>query len=432
MGFKSSIFNPLRIGRSAVAVTAALAMTCMLGSAAGAAELVPQTKFRLKVVQWVPVKSSYEEWGALGGEFTVGNNGDITLPVVGHLSTNGMDTDAFGEEVAKRIQKQTGLVSKPEVSIAIVEYPPVYVTGNVVKPGEYKYREGMTVMQAIALGGGQRRLDDDASLKMLNDIKSQNDEILLATARIARLQAEIDGADKITFPDVSQIDISGAAQGVFDREKILFDARVEELDRQTKSLTELRDLFNAEINVLQQKQAANDEAVKSAEKELQGVSTLVDKGFAVAARKSEMQRVVSSMKSDSLDQATAIMRARQGIAEATRNLDGLEDRRRSDAAADLQASKALLEQTKLKRDMTQRLLFQAMTQSPDASDGQAKVSYTIIRYADGKASSMDASDVTVLLPGDVVNVSQERTNDPAEQPKAANKKQAGVKKTVSQ
>jgi len=432
MDFKGSIFNPLRIARSAVTVGVALTLACALGSAANAAELVPQTKFRLKVVQWVPVKSAYEEWGALGGEFTVGTNGDITLPVVGHLSTNGMDSDSFGEEVANRIQKQTGLVSKPEVSITIVDYPPIYVTGSVASPGEYKYREGITVMQAIALSGGQRRLDDEASIKMFSEIRSQNDEILLVTARIARLEAELDGAEKVTFPDVSQIDMTGAAQGVFERERILFEARMEEIDRQTKSLMELRDLFNAEINVLQQKQSSNDEAVKNAEKELQGVSTLVDKGFAVAARKSEMQRIVASMKSDSLDQATAIMRARQGIAEATRNLDGLQDRRRSDAAADLQTSKAQLEQIKLKREVTQRLLFQPAPQSSDALDVPAAISYTITRNADGKMSTLEASDLTLLLPGDVLKVTQQRPDDSAKQPKAASKKQASANKTVSQ
>lgn len=426
MGFKSSIFNSIRMGRATIAATATLALACAMGAtAANAAELVPQTKFRLKVVQWIPVKSAYEEWAALGGEFTVSNDGNITLPVVGQISITGMNTEAFADEMADRLQKKTGLVNKPEVSIEIVEYPPIYVTGNVATPGEYKYREGMTVMQAIALGGGPRRIaDDEASIQLLSNMRTQNDEVLLATARIARLEAELDNADKITFPDVSNIDVTGSAQGVFLRERILFDARIEEISRQTKSLMELRDLFNAEIAVLEQKRTANDDAVKNAEKELQGVASLVDKGFAVASRKSEMERVVSGMKSDSLDQTTAIMRARQGVAEATRNLEGLQDRRRSEAAADLQASKSQLEQARARRDLTQRLLFQSLTLSPEGSSPVP--SYNIIRNVDGEVSKLDATETTVLLPGDVVSmVPQVSDNSSVPQ-------ETSTKKTVSQ
>lgn len=434
MGIKGSTFDSLRIRRSAIVIASALAFACALETAAMAAELVPQTKFRVKVVQWIPVKSAYEEWTALGGQFTVSNNGNIALPVVGQISAKGMDTEAFADEVANRLQKKTGLVNKPEVSIEIVEYPPVYVTGNVMTPGEYKYREGMTVMQAVALGGGPKRLaDEETTVKLLSDLRTQSDTILLETARIARLQAEINGEDQVTFPDVAQLDASGEASGVFERERILFEARVEELNRQTKSLQELRDLFEAEIKVLEQKRAANDEAVQRAEKELQGVSTLVDKGFAIAARKSEMERVVTSMKSDSLDQTTAIMRARQGAAEATRNLEGLTDRRRSEAAADLQTAKSNLDQSRAKRDMAQRLLLQSMMPMSGTGDNSlSTVAYSIIRNVDGSAKTLDATEITALLPGDVLNVTQEMTSQANAQSKSGDTKKTNSQKSVSQ
>lgn len=425
MGFKQNVFrNTTRAFLAAAALFAALPM-------AHAADLVPQTKFRVKIIQWMPVKSAYEQWDALGGEFIVSTNGDVTLPVVGQLKAASIDTETLANEIAERLQKKTGLVTKPDVSVEIVEYPPVYVVGDVTTPGQYTYREGMTVMQAVALGGGTRRSDGASVLQLLSDMRAQNDEVLLNTARIARLEAELNGADKVTFPDVSQIDPMGMMQGVFQREQILFDARAEELARQSKSLEELRDLFNAEIEVLNQKRESSDQAVKNAEKELAGVSSLVDKGFAVASRKSEMERVVSSFKSDSLDQSTAIMRARQGVAEATRNLDALRDRRRSDAAADLQTSKAQLEQAKVRRDLTQRLLFEAMgTTNFDPASRDNLLAYTIVRNVKGKPESFEATEITQLQPGDVINAKFKREPGPADEASLTTGKAA--RKQVSQ
>ncbi len=406
--------NSIRVGRSAIAVTAAIALACIMGaSAATAAELTPQTKLRMKVVQWIPVKSAYEEWGALGGEFTVSSTGEIALPVVGQFAVSGMDTEAFAKEVATRLQKQTGLVNKPEVSIEIVEYPPVYVAGDVTSPGEYKYREGMTVMQALAVAGGERRGINDSTetLRLVSDLRGSSDEIVRATARIARLQAEQDGADDVTFPSIPEADTLGAADEIFQRERILFKARIEELERQTKSLTELRDLFNQEIAVLEQKREASEQGEASAQKELAGVSSLVDKGFAVAARKSEMERVVNGYKTDALDQTTAIMRARQGVAEATRNLDSLQDRRRSDAAREMQDAKAALTQTKLKRDTAQRLLSDLMVQATPDGSNRASLKLSIVRTVDNKATQIDADETTMLQPGDVVSAKISSTGD---------------------
>ncbi|MCO5062880.1 MAG: polysaccharide biosynthesis/export family protein [Rhizobiaceae bacterium] len=408
MAIKGSIFKSFRTGKMA-ATALAVGLACSFGTVfADAAELVPQTRFRLKIVQWMPVKSAYEQWDALGGEFVVSSGGSVSLPVVGPITVSGIDSEALATEIADRLQKKTGLVSKPEVTIEIISYPPIYVTGNIAKPGEFPYREGITVTQAVALSGGPRhQLEDADSIKLLSEIKSKNDEILLATARIARLDAELNGADHIEFPDAGKAGMSEAAAGVFERERILFEVRMEELDRQTKSLKELRDLFTAEIGVLEQKRSANEQAVKNAEKELAGVATLVDKGFAVAGRKSEMERVVAGMRSDTLDQTTAIMRARQGIAEATRNIDSMQDRRRSDAAAELQDWKANLERAQTERDVAQRLLFQMLGNAPVPGQSlDETVAYLITREVDGKQSSVDATGSTMLRPGDVLNVTQ--------------------------
>ncbi|WP_204313258.1 hypothetical protein, partial [Klebsiella michiganensis] len=87
---------------------------------------------------------------------------------------------------------------------------------------------------------------------------------------------------------------------------------------QTKSLSDLRELFTAEINVLEEKNKSADLGIAAAERELNNVKTLVDKGLAIASRQSDLERALADYRGQRLDQVTAIMRARQNITEATR------------------------------------------------------------------------------------------------------------------
>jgi len=49
----------------------------------GESLIVPNTKLRVSVIQWMPTKGVFEPWSALGGEFMVAEDGQVRLPVVG-------------------------------------------------------------------------------------------------------------------------------------------------------------------------------------------------------------------------------------------------------------------------------------------------------------------------------------------------------------
>ncbi len=72
--------------------------------------------------------------------------------MAGPISVAGKEPDAVAGEIATLIQTKLGLVAAPSTRVEVVEYPPIYVAGDVAAPGEYKYRPGMTVVQALALG----------------------------------------------------------------------------------------------------------------------------------------------------------------------------------------------------------------------------------------------------------------------------------------
>lgn len=392
-------------GMSAAALAAALLVP--LPARAADTPLAPQTKLRVTVVQWMPMKGAYEQWTALGGEFTVGSDGTVTLPVVGAVPVNEAGSTALADEISKRLQASIGMVDKPNTTVEIVEFPPVYVVGDVKTPGSYAYRAGMNVLQALALGGGEMRAGlthTQDQIKIVGELRGLESEILRVSARIARLRTEMDGGREIDFgPEPAEAASRALAGEIQTQERMILSTRANELDRQAKSLNELRELLNAEIQVLEQKIVATDQGVAAVERELKGVTTLVQKGIAVASRQSDLERNLASYRADRLDQVTAVMRARQGVAEATRNLDGLQDKRQTDIASELQKEQAALEQAQLRKDVTQRLLLELLASSPSGS-GDDAASFAIVRQRDGRAVELPAEEATALRPGDVVKV----------------------------
>ena len=68
------------------------------------------------------------------------------------------------------------VIDPEEITVDIAEYRPVYVSGDVSKPGELAFRLGMTVRQAVALAGGydllRFRADRDPIMQVA-DLRSE-------------------------------------------------------------------------------------------------------------------------------------------------------------------------------------------------------------------------------------------------------------------
>ncbi|MBY5759687.1 exopolysaccharide biosynthesis protein [Rhizobium leguminosarum] len=368
----------------------------------------PQTKIRLTIVQWMQSKGQYERWDALGGEYTVSDEGAVFLPFLGSVSVGNRDNTSLTNEIAKRLQEKIGLVQPPAVTIEILEYPPIYVVGDVTTPGQYKFRSGLTVLQSLAMSGGPFRatsLQQSQTIKLAGELREIDHSLLRSTAKLARLQAEMTGAKEIIFDRTLGVDQQYAA-GIYNEERVIFQARANALDRQSKALTELRDLLNSEVGMLGEKVQGSEDNIKSIEDQLTSVKTLVSKGLTVSSRQLDLERLLTTYRSDRLDLVTAIMRGRQAISETTRNLEGLYDTRRSEVASELQSEQASLDQLKLKREMTQKLLLDDLAAggSSNITDEALPLTFTVSRRSEGQIRQFQASETTALIPGDVVRV----------------------------
>jgi polysaccharide export outer membrane protein len=111
-------------------------------SAAESYLLGPNDRIRLKV---------YGE-PDIAGEYEVDSNGYVSVPLAGHIKASGLTTRQLERSITSALSK--GIVRDPRVNVEIALYRPYYILGEVKKGGEYPYRLGLTVMDAIASAGG--------------------------------------------------------------------------------------------------------------------------------------------------------------------------------------------------------------------------------------------------------------------------------------
>ena len=89
----------------------------------------------------------------LTGEFSISDSGNVAIPLLGVIHAAGMSPDQLGRRVAQTL-KDKKLFSDPSVSVEVIRYRPIFVLGEVSKPGEYPYQPGMTMLTAVAVAGG--------------------------------------------------------------------------------------------------------------------------------------------------------------------------------------------------------------------------------------------------------------------------------------
>lgn len=374
---------------------------------------VPQTRLRITVVQWMPSKGEYQRWDSASGEFTVSSEGDIRLPIIGSVGIANSSATELERQIAERFKSKAGLIALPDATVEVVGYPPVYVVGDVATPGEKPFRPGLTVLQALSLGGGVYRPVTDSGIKgqvaLVGELEQTRDEILRTAARRSRLQAEMMGEKEIKFSsEIAEGSKDGLLTEIMGQEKLIFRARRDALERQLQNLSELRNLLVSEIDTLGQKTRAMEENIRIVESELRDVKSLVERGIATVSRRSELERALADLKNDRLDQITATMRARQGLSEATRNEAGLRDQFQTEVSTEMQQIQANHERVRIKEEVLKKTLV--LTATSDTNNAQQNVgtnselSFTIVRNLKGITQELPASESTLLMPSDVVKV----------------------------
>lgn len=108
----------------------------------GAYQIRPSDQLRIQV---------YDDPN-ITGEYQVDSSGSISIPLVGRIKASGLTPAQLERAIAARLSE--GVLKKPGVNVQIVSYGPIYLHGEVKRAGEYPYKPGLSIMDAVALAGG--------------------------------------------------------------------------------------------------------------------------------------------------------------------------------------------------------------------------------------------------------------------------------------
>jgi protein involved in polysaccharide export with SLBB domain len=188
----------------------------------------------------------------LSGESTVDQSGTLRLPMVGDIYAINLTLNELEKSIAQSLEQ--GYVRNPTVSVKIAEFGPIYVLGMVRTPGLYPYREGLSVLGAIARAGGIGVSESQQS-GMLGELLRAEERVrvleigrMSLLAKRARLVALQNGDEAIDFPDVSGLVIDPAriAQ-IRDGEQRAFTAERQAAQQETDALQKQLPRLEAQI-----------------------------------------------------------------------------------------------------------------------------------------------------------------------------------------
>jgi protein involved in polysaccharide export with SLBB domain len=88
----------------------------------------------------------------LSGEFEIDGRGNVSYPLIGQIAVGGLTIPQTETKLTELLSKD--YLQQPKVSVEILNYRPFYILGEVNVPGRYGFVNGMTVLNAVAMGGG--------------------------------------------------------------------------------------------------------------------------------------------------------------------------------------------------------------------------------------------------------------------------------------
>lgn len=351
-------------------------------------------------------------------------DGTISFPLLGTLPVANLSPAEVQAKVqamlaAKVFRQRTSdghensvTIEPDEVTTTVVEYRPIYVNGDVSKPGEQTYRPFMTVRQAVALSGGY----DVIRLRMNNPILEAADlqaeyeslwtEYAREQAHVWRLQQEL--GQEATLDQKALLDVPVSRSTA----SAIVNVEAEQLKtRQTDERAERTFLdrgiaeADEQIQVLSEQLKTEGEGTQADLEELERAKDLFNRGTLTMLRVSDARRAALLSSTRKLQTTAQLMLTKRQRDDLSRQIERLDGQRRSDMLKELQDATVALSKIRFKLQSTgEKLQYTAFAKSQLAHGMGTKPSIIIFRNGAKGGEALIAKEETELQPGDVVEV----------------------------
>lgn len=355
---------------------------------------------------------------------TIGPDGEVSLPLLGQSPAAGMLLSELRSKVNMILPRKMFLRRTPdgreypvviapeEVTLTVVEYRPIYLSGDVARPGEQPFRPGMTLRQAVSLAGGYdvMRFRMNNPLLEAADFKGEYEslwtEAVKEQAQIARFKAELNDQTEFDHKPLTKAPIAPATVAdILNLEQEQLTARNDDLKKENIHLKEAIGQEDSRIKILSQQLQKEEEGTEADILELERVKELFQKGQVPIMRVADSRRTVLLSSTRALQTSANLAQQERERQELTRKLQKVGDQRRIDVLRELQISQVRLSTVRARlRALSEKLLYAGIIKSQLVRGDGAEPDLVIHRRGSDGLQKIEAKQDSELEPGDVIDV----------------------------
>lgn len=347
----------------------------------------------------------------ISGMFQVADDGAISIHVLGRVQARGKSVADLEATIESSLSLQTDLPIS--VTAEAASWRPVFVLGDVERPGQITYLPGMTVQKLVAIAGGLyprlgattsnidvRLADEGANLGRLRE------ELSNTMLNRARLTAELAGQLELVLPtEVNAPPEQGAA--LIAEQTAILVRQANSIDASVSSAEKRAVLADAEAETLASQQKLLSDQIVEDEKAADALQKLFEQGLSNSERVRQITRSLNDDKIQLMLAATYEARARQDKILAEASIDQLISARQNEIVVELAQLAASERQTRVRIASTEAFLVQFGYGVPETNGETvlAEPFYRIIRAVPGSEDQIiEAQPTAQLFPGDVLEV----------------------------
>lgn len=362
------------------------------------------------------VKIKVQEWPDLNGDYTVTPEGAVSLPLIGNIDVVGIGLNDLATEISDRLQQRSERGERVLTAVEIAQYRPFAILGDVQRPGQYPYRPGLTVIEAISIAGGYYRpelgllrLGRDVAVAS-GEIHTQSAKLNRLLAREARLTAAIDGRDDIPLPpELAKQKDDPEIAAIMKNEQDALALENEMRRSETAEVESIKSLYQNEIGTLHGHVQALTKEHDSIETQLDQMRSMAARGLALAPTMFALERSSAQVASEQMAAETGIVRAQESIKLAEQRVSQAQQDRRVIETRDLEKTRDEIANAREKIVTATQLLHEAQTSAPAEarerlSGNGDRPSFTILRRDGETLREVTADETTLVAPDDVIKI----------------------------
>jgi polysaccharide biosynthesis/export protein len=351
-------------------------------------------------------------------------DGSISYPLLGTLVVAGLSPSEVRTKIqsilATKVFRQSTpdgrehnvLLDADQVTANVVEYRPIYVNGDVSRPGVQAYRPLMTVRQAVALCGGYEimrfRMNNPflESADFRSDYESLWTDFAKEQVHIWRIRTELGEGENLDQKVLQDVPLPASTISQITRlEDEQLKSRQVDYQREREFLR--RGIKQAEehIGVLSESLKTEEEGIKADMQDLQRVTDLFGKGSVPIMRITDARRALLWSSTLKLQTTAQWMSQKKQREDVSRQLERFDDQRRMDLLRELQDAGVRLSQISARlQGVGEKLQYTALVRSQLVRGSGGKPQIAIIRKGENGRERLVAEEDFELQPGDVVEV----------------------------